>query len=141
MTCIAATLKEMAGDSRITGDVLHNVDKLFRHGTSVFGLAGDWESCLEFVDFITKKGTTKPNMGDSVAFEAMELRETGIYLWGKTLRPYKLKGEFHAIGAGAQGAKVALHIGLSPEEAINAVAKVCEGVGGPVTVLSLKVKK
>ena len=140
MTCIACTLKEMAGDSRITGDTLHNVDKLFRHGTSVFGVAGDWETCLEFIDFITKKGAVKPAMGDA-SFEAMELRPDGIWLWGKSLRPYKLNGEFHAIGGGAQGAKTAMRIGLTPEQAVDAVSKDCESVGGPILVLPLRGRK
>jgi len=140
MTCIAATLKEMAADSRITGDVIHNVEKTFRHGQSIFGVAGDWDACLKFMDWIKTPKAPKPSL-DAATFEAMELRSDGIYLWGSSLHPYRITGEFHAIGGGAQGAKVALHLGMTPEQAVDAVAKVCESVGGPILVLTLKGRK
>lgn len=44
--------------------------------------------------------------------------------------PYKLRDKFGAIGSGAQGALVAMHLGATIQEAIRAVKKVDPFTGG-----------
>lgn len=46
-------------------------------------------------------------------------------------------GPFMAIGSGAQGAMVALHLGLSPREAVRIASRVDPNSGGRVRSLSL----
>ena len=136
MTCIACTLDEMAGDSRITGDVMHNVEKVKRIKTSIFGVAGDWDACARFLAWV-EKGGDKPVISDS-AFEAIELTKDGIYLWSSTLTRYKTTSQFHAIGSGGLAAKCLLSLGLSPPATVETVSRNCETVGGPIICLSLK---
>ena len=135
MTVIACTLIEMAGDSRITGDVIHHVEKVRRINGSVYGVAGDWDACCRFFEWI-EKGGKKPDIA-SLAFEAMELTPEGIFLWSPTLTRYKTTSQFHAIGGGALGAKCLLSIGMSPVDAVAEVAKWCESVGGLTTCLKV----
>lgn len=134
MTCIAADLAQMAGDSRITGDVMHNVEKVRRVKQSIFGVAGDWDACARFYAWLD--GGEKPVFADA-AFEAMELTKSGIYLWSSTLTRYRITSHYHAIGSGGLAAKCLLSLGVSPTEAVNTVAKYCESVGGPTICLHL----
>ncbi len=138
MTCIAADLTQMAGDSRITGDVMHNVTKVRRVKQSIFGVAGDWDACARFYAWLD--GGEKPQLGD-VSFEAMELTKDGIYLWTSTLTRYRITSAYHAIGSGGLAAKCLLSLGVSPTEAVDTVAKFCESVGGPTICLSLQKSK
>lgn len=45
---------------------------------------------------------------------------------------------FVAVGSGAQGAMVAMHLGLTAEDAVAAVSHVDPGTGGPIDVLPVE---
>lgn len=142
MTTIACNLKCMAADRRITGDVMGEVDKMFRFGDVIIGCAGDWETILVFREWVMAGMDFKkrPVLGDG-DFEALMLTHEGIWVIGKGLRPYPNREEFHAIGNGALAAKAVMHIGHHPQVAVQTASRVDECTGPEVDVLELKPRK
>jgi hypothetical protein len=139
MTTIAANRVCIAADTRVTGDVITSVRKLIVLPHSIFGCAGDMEAIRLFVDWATAGFPQKrrPNFGES-AFEALELDQTGIWVWERTLTRYVLEDDFHAIGSGAMAAKVAMYLGKTPAEAIEIASRFDEATGGKIHVEGLK---
>lgn len=137
VTTIACSLKHksMAADSRITGDIIHHANKMARAGESIFGVAGDYDACTQFLNW-KLNGGEKPEITEE-SFEAVELTRSGIFIYQKSLIRLPVLDRIYASGAGAQGAMVAMHLGYTPREAVIAVAKFCETTGAPFKELSL----
>lgn len=133
MTTIACSLthKAMAADSRITGDVIFHAEKVRRVGKSLFGVAGDWEVCIAFFEWIETDRKEKPSLPEG-AFEAIELHKSGIYQYQRNCIRIPVQDRFYACGSGAQGAMVAMSLGKDPKAAIVAVARFDETTGPPI---------
>ena len=139
MTTIACSLKHksMACDSRITGDVIYHADKVRKVGQSLFGVAGNWETCVAFLEWVESGAKEKPTLPDDDTFQAVELCKAGIYLWQRSCIRMPVQERFYACGSGAQGAMVAMSLDLEPKAAIAAVLRFDESTGPPIKSYNL----
>jgi hypothetical protein len=142
MTTIASNRECMAGDTRLTGDVIASVQKIRRFGTRIIGCAGDMVCITVFWDWAAAgfPQKRKPVMPEG-SFDALELDESGLWAWDRALCRYPYRDAYHAIGAGAMAAKTAMLLGKTPEESIAIAAAFSESTGGDVQVEMLKPKK
>jgi hypothetical protein len=138
MTTIACSLKHksMACDSRITGDVIYHAEKVKRVGQSLYGVAGDWEVCVAFFEWLDTDRKEKPALPEG-AFEAIELTKTGIYQYLRNCIRIPITDRFYACGSGSQGAMVAMSLGHDPKSAISTVLRFDETTGPPIKSYSL----
>lgn len=137
MTTVACSLltKSMAVDARITGGVISHARKIKRVGDSLFGVAGAWEACYQFLEWIEVRND-RPDLSDE-DFEAVELTRSGIFIYHKALLRVPVLDKYFATGSGAQGAMVAMSLGCTPKQAVKAVALFDESTGAPFLELTL----
>jgi len=118
MTTIAAKAStgEIAADSMVSGDdSFYLVEKLRRGENSIYGACGDWDKILSFYQALESKSSPDSDTDVTV----LELRSDGIWIYESTIIPAKIKNDFYAIGTGAGYALAAMHLGLSPAEAVK----------------------
>lgn len=140
MTTIVATRTSLYSDSRISFGGAHFAsNKLFRVGASILGISGHVVDNLLFIDWF-KNGANRDNSpkfsGDNT-FDVLELSPDGLFAWDDTLMRIEVTDPFMAVGSGYMAALAALHLGASPEVAIETACKVDRMSGGPVQVLPL----
>jgi hypothetical protein len=136
MTTIAAqfSTKEIAADRMISGDGLqYAVIKLKKRKSSFIGAAGEWHQILEFY----RRLSTKKPLDNDFDIVAIELRNTGIWVYENSIIPMKIEQDFYAIGTGSGYAMAAMHLGKSPREAVEIAALYDPGTRGPIDVLKL----
>ena len=132
MTTIAARFStgEIAADSMCSGDDVHyHVAKLKIGARSVFGGAGNWDALLKFYALLEAPGGA---VDEDCEVEVLELREDGIWVYEQTFLPARIKNDFYAIGTGRNYAIAAMHLGLTPREAVALAALYDPGTGGPI---------
>jgi len=145
MTTVAANREMMAADSHVDfGGIGYKSPKIFRIGTSLFGLAGDNYGNV-FIEWAESgfKVKQKPNWGpkdlEDVEFLALELSPTGIWIWDKYLIRIKIKDDNYAIGSGSGAALVFMRkMGLTPEQAVKECCEFDDYTKPPVDVFYLK---
>jgi hypothetical protein len=118
MTTVAAKVStgEIAADSMVSGDdSFYLVEKLRKGKNSVYGACGDWDKCLKMLQVLESGG--EPDSDTDVT--VLELRHDGIWIYESTIIPARIKNDFWAIGTGANYAIAAMHLGLSPTEAVK----------------------
>jgi len=137
MTTIAArfSTREIAADSMCSGESVHyHVTKLKVGARSVFGGAGEWDALLKFYALLEAPGGA---VDEDCEVEVLELREDGIWVYESTFIPARIKNDFYAIGTGAHYAIAAMHLGLTPREAVGIAAMYDPCTGGPIDELFL----
>lgn len=122
MTTVIATKKAIYADSLCDCSIAFYSDKIFRVGESIYGVAGDLEEALQFIEW-RKTGNNKPEFAESVDFDAIEVNKTGIYLWQTKLVRMAVKNKTYAIGSGGQYAMGAMDEGATPEKAMKIAEK------------------
>lgn len=142
MTTIAADKTGMAADSQAqTSDVKTSVQKIWRIRGWLIGVAGSYNEALEVVEQL--KRNTDLNPLEYLGEHVTKAKETDFLIVSPSSKVYCSDGGGHptplmegfgAIGTGAQGAMVALHLGLSPADAVRAVKKVDPSTGGRVVM-------
>jgi hypothetical protein len=140
VTTVAACVRfnQIAADSMISGqDTHYAVSKLRKLRSSAIGAAGDWSQILEFYKRLARK---KPLESDC-DISALELRRDGIYVYESTIIPARIEQEFFAVGSGAGYAIAAMHLGKSPQEAVEIAALFDPNTRGPVCVMSLEARR
>ena len=119
MTTIAArfSTREIAADSMCSSDeAFYLVEKLRKGKDSIYGGCGDWDKLLKFYQAIeTNEEIKKPADLDVTV---LALKNDGIWIYESTIIPARIKNDFWAIGTGAGYAIAAMHLGLSPREAV-----------------------
>lgn len=138
MTTIAASRKEMACDSRASGDdgEYHNCDdKVERIGGDLVGCAGDWEDIYAFLAWFKDQSKERPEIENCLA---LVLNRKGLWLYANTTYPSKVAEPFFAIGTGSMAARAAMKWGASPQQAISTAITLDKNSGGRVRVYSLK---
>lgn len=118
MTTVAARAStgEIAADSMVSGDdYFYLVEKLRKGKSSLYGACGDWDKILKFYAVLKSGGDLDPDIDVTV----LELRADGIWIYESTIIPARIKNDFWAIGTGANYAIAAMHLGLSPAEAVK----------------------
>lgn len=82
-----------------------------------------------------QRGRKKPVILDSENFEALQLHNGTLYVWGAALRPEVSLRPFHAVGSGAQYALGAMSMGATIEEALAIAAEFEPNTKGPFEVM------
>ena len=140
MTTIAAKAStgEIAADSMVSGDdSFYLVEKLRRGQESVYGGCGDWDKLLKFYNSLESGA----DLDSDTDVTVLELRSDGIWIYESTIIPAKIKNDFWAIGTGANFAIAAMHLGLSPAEAVKLACLYDTSSHEPVDVMTLSGRK
>jgi len=140
MTTIAATAStgEIAADSMVSGDdSFYLVEKLRRGQTSIYGGCGDWDKLLKFYNSLESGA----DLDSDTDVTVLELRSDGIWIYESTIIPAKIKNDFWAIGTGANFAIAAMHLGLTPAEAVKLACLYDTSSHEPIDVMTLSGRK
>ena len=142
MTTIAANLKEMAGDSRVSVDsICYHTDKVFSIGDSIVGVCGDAGLTTKFLAWFRKECPSDEigmSLDDEHEFAALVLNPRGLFYYSDCAEPDKIHDKNMAIGAGMDIAQAAMFLGKTPTEAVHVACKLDVGhTGGPVKTLAL----
>ena len=123
MTVIAASLREMAGDSRVTvGSIFYTSDKIFRIGQSLVGVAGDANLTTKWLAWFRRECPADEvgmTLDDDHTFNALVLNVSGLFVYGDCTEPDKLHDKYFAIGVGSDIAMAAMALGKTPAEAVK----------------------
>ena len=140
MTTIAAKAStgEIAADSMVSGDdSFYLVEKLRRGQESIYGGCGDWDKLLKFYNSLESGA----DLDSDTDVTVLELRSDGIWIYESTIIPAKIKNDFWAIGTGANFAIAAMHLGLTPAEAVKLACLYDTSSHEPIDVMSLSGRK
>jgi hypothetical protein len=140
MTTIAAKAStgEIAADSMVSGDdSFYLVEKLRRGQESIYGGCGDWDKLLKFYNSLESGA----DLDSDTDVTVLELRSDGIWIYESTIIPAKIKNDFWAIGTGANFAIAAMHLGLTPAEAVRLACLYDTSSHEPIDVMSLSGRK
>jgi hypothetical protein len=140
MTTIAAKAStgEIAADSMVSGDdSFYLVEKLRKGQESIYGGCGDWDKLLKFYNSLESGG----DLDSDTDVTVLELRSDGIWIYESTIIPAKIKNDFWAIGTGANFAIAAMHLGLTPAEAVKLACLYDTSSHEPIDVMSLSGRK
>lgn len=140
MTTIAAKAStgEIAADSMVSGDdSFYLVEKLRRGQESIYGGCGDWDKLLKFYNSLESGA----DLDSDTDVTVLELRSDGIWIYESTIIPAKIKNDFWAIGTGANFAIAAMHLGLSPAEAVKLACLYDTSSHEPIDVMTLSGRK
>jgi hypothetical protein len=140
MTTIAAKAStgEIAADSMVSGDdSFYLVEKLRRGQESVYGGCGDWDKLLKFYNSLESGA----DLDSDTDVTVLELRSDGIWIYESTIIPAKIKNDFWAIGTGANFAIAAMHLGLTPAEAVKLACLYDTSSHEPIDVMTLSGRK
>jgi hypothetical protein len=140
MTTIAAKAStgEVAGDSMVSGDdSFYLVTKIRMGENSIYGGCGDWDKLLKFYNSLESGA----DLDSDTDVTVLELRSDGIWIYESTIIPAKIKNDFWAIGTGANFAIAAMHLGLTPAEAVKLACLYDTSSHEPIDVMSLSGRK
>jgi hypothetical protein len=140
MTTIAAKAStgEIAADSMVSGDdSFYLVEKLRKGQESIYGGCGDWDKLLKFYNSLESGA----DLDSDTDVTVLELRSDGIWIYESTIIPAKIKNDFWAIGTGANFAIAAMHLGLTPAEAVRLACLYDTSSHEPIDVMSLSGRK
>jgi hypothetical protein len=140
MTTIAAKAStgEIAADSMVSGDdSFYLVEKLRRGENSIYGGCGDWDKLLTFYNSLESGA----GLDSDTDVTVLELRSDGIWIYESTIIPAKIKNDFWAIGTGANFAIAAMHLGLTPAEAVKLACLYDTSSHEPIDVMTLSGRK
>ena len=145
MTTIAANLKMMASDSRVSvgGGTFYPTDKIVKLKRMIVGACGHGGDCSRFLEWAARdfkdpvpKWTCKANDEESIF--CLVLKADGLYVFVQSdPEPEKINAEYYAIGSGGKAARVAMRLGKDPREAVELACEVDGYSGPPVQVLEL----
>lgn len=135
MTVIAASRRTMAGDTRSIhdGNVVGEYRKVHVVRDMVVGYAGCGDSGIMFFEWCKRGMNSRGKPRDlSEDFTGLVLNASGLYEYKYQLVPMRIDRDFWSIGTGAQAALGAMHMGASPEEAVEVACKIDPWSAGPV---------
>lgn len=138
MTTIATDGLTIASDSRMIGEFIEqgNVEKIFRIGEQLVGVAGDYADCLKYIAWLQdgQRPSDRPKLS---SFEALHISKSGVYWVGHGLQPVKMS-KCAAAGSGGKFAIAAMLAGASPTKAVSIAMKLDPNSGGKVRTMRLK---
>jgi hypothetical protein len=139
MTTVVATREALYSDSRVSfGGAHFTSKKLFRIGDSILGISGTVTDNLKFLDWFSHQNPDEsPEFTEDDSFDVVELSPEGLFVWDNALRRIEVIDPFIAVGSGYMAALAALHLGSSPEVAIETACKIDRSSGGPLQTLHL----
>lgn len=139
MTTVVATRTALYSDSRCSfGSAHFHSPKLFRVGKSIFGFSGTVTDSLKFIEWVKGQDLEDiPEFSKEDSFDILEVSPEGIFAWDDALIRMEVLDPFMTVGSGYMAALAALHLGSSPEVAIETACKVDRASGGPLQTLTL----
>jgi hypothetical protein len=140
MTTVVATHSMLVSESRVSEGNRHfHGTKLFRVGDSILGLCGDWNAALMFLEWFqsSKKRKDAPEFSEDDSFDALEVSPEGLFAWDHHCRRVEILSPHYSIGSGSLAALAALHLGTTPEQAVEAACAVDMYSSGPLQTLHL----
>lgn len=139
MTTVVATRTALYSDSRCSFGPAHFTSKkLFKVGKSIFGFSGSMTDSLKFIQWAKDRDQENiPEFFKEESFDVLEVSPEGIFVWDNELVPMEILDPWATAGSGHMAALAALHLGSSPEVAIETACKVDRASGGPLQVLHL----
>lgn len=136
MTTIACRDGLMAADSQATEDgLVTRTHKLYRVKSAIIGGAGCPYSTEAFALWWADKRKSKPDLDDD--WEAIVMERDKVTFWNSKLQSLRVAEPYAAIGSGATAALVAMDLGASAAEAVEAAAKRDAHSSGPFQVMKL----
>lgn len=139
MTTIAANRVMMAADSLVTAATKTSARKIWLIRGWIVGGAGGYSDILDIIsEMRLNKDLTPKQLLENVKLNAEDaelllLSPSGkIYHSEGAATPIEILEPYAAVGAGAQGAVVAMRLGLSPIEAVREMRHVDPNTGGRV---------
>ena len=144
MTTIAAKAStgEIAADSMVSGDdSFYLVEKLRSGQTSVYGGCGDWDKLLKFYNSLESGADLDSDTDVTVLELRFDGKDNGIWIYESTIIPARIKNDFWAIGTGANFAIAAMHLGLTPAEAVKLACLYDTSSHEPIDVMTLSGRK
>ncbi len=139
MTTVVATRTSLVSDSKCSeGSASFKTTKLFQVGDSLLGVAGTLTAALKFIKWFKKQDHDEPPiLGETDDFDVLEVSPNGMFIWDRDLTAIEILSPFYAIGSGRMAALAALHLGTSPEQAVETACLIDSHSSGPVQVLRL----
>lgn len=132
MTTVAWRGNVLAADSCLThGTVQGKVEKTLRVRGAAYGFAGDVAAIAAVIKLL-KAGTPLEKIKVRGEYECLILTPTGCYLAQKNMDPFRLEGDYWAIGSGAEIALGAMYAGSTARKAVEAAVEHDSGSQGPV---------
>ena len=116
----------MASDSAVVAGSCSSgsVVKLFRIGSSVFGVAGVLAIAIQFLEWKSGRADSPPTIGEGDDFGAIEVCGDGkIYCYDSTLVRLLHNPDYYAEGSGSSFALGAMAYGATAREAVKAAIK------------------
>jgi hypothetical protein len=144
MTTIAAKAStgEIAADSMVSGDdSFYLVEKLRRGENNIYGGCGDWDKLLKFYNSLESGADLDSDTDVTVLELRFDGKDNGIWIYESTIIPARIKNDFWAIGTGANFAIAAMHLGLSPAEAVKLACLYDTSSHEPIDVMTLSGRK
>ena len=146
MTTIAATLKEIAADTRVSwegvGNDTYKSVKLYKTKYGLYGITG--ENCDGSITAIGwfMDGGIRPEPPKKADWRILELGETGLAIYNTYLERDSILDNCISLGSGR---KVALYcmkvLGMSPAEAVREACKADSWSGLPIYSATLADKQ
>lgn len=139
MTTIAASRNSMAADQQVTdGDRRFRTHKIRRVGEAVVGAAGTGPAIAKFMRWLEDgKQDDPPKLGKDDELEAIVLTPAGLFVYDESCTCEEILDDFYAVGTGAMAAIAAMHMGATPERAVEVAALVDNNTDGPFDVLTI----
>lgn len=140
MTTIAFAAGILAADSYVSDDqTVMQVCKVARlPGGDVAGCAGDMGQLSQVLDWMA--GGRVGDQPDMSELTMLYTDKGVLHLACLRMPGIRVKGNA-AIGSGAQGALVAMRMGMSAAEAVKAVAGIDPCTGGEIDILAVEAKR
>lgn len=141
----------MVADVKVTDDEgdcpTYFATKITRFLGGIAGACGDAGNCLRFLEW-ARKDFEQPEPkfieGKDAKFVGLILNAKGLHIFYPGLpTAEKLVGadaQFYAIGSGGELARLAMHLGKHPVDAVKLACRYDEASGGRIQVLKLKGK-
>lgn len=129
----------MAGDQKVTDEDTHfRNKKIFRVGDAIVGAAGEAAAISRFLEWLHDgQEYEPPKFKKDTELDVLVLTPAGLFTYGWDCRAEEILDPFYAIGTGKQAALAAMHLGATPEQAVEIACKVDNATGGPIDVLEL----
>lgn len=145
MTTIVADAKAgvMVADSKLVVDpVWFPCKKVLRCGSELIGTAGsDKNSSIWLGWYLSGKVGKAPKMDEDAGFEALILRQSGLFHVGVDIHEVRVPRGFLAIGSGGPAATAVMLVKRDARLAAHIACQVDNNSGGRLQIERLRVKK
>lgn len=133
--------KILVADSQFSDDdagIKYFEDKILPIDGGWLGVAGNWVDAEKVIEYLNKKGKTKPKLKPDSSF--LKLTHEGLFACDDDLEWERVR-TFMAIGSGSMAAEVCLRMGLDAEVAVKWACNVDLMSHEPIKVYSLTNKE